>query len=655
MNQRLLAVAYTVISIVWIYSPTSMAQTTFEVIDAQARSEAQQGTSFAPPDVPPLGSFSLLDEADFKQCNAVSLSTFLNNWLDGQGWFAAQRPRCGVPINKVDLFRKLAPFTVEGLPPCDSSLFKWGGWVDPIAIPSTYRYCKGFTMGHEITGEGFPELAAHTADGFWRLTRPPSLTVFDGSFRMLAENIFAGGTEPVPCTRRIGEITTCTSVAYGEIVDSTQLNIVFRVDNQDIAGTLNMVYTFFTDAEGEGVNIAGEARFYPRRALNLSEVTLSVVAHSTMFFQGDDFPSDEAHDADTVRLVKPDGQQLIRRLRNPSPSDGLQREVLGVLEVNDRIDILQVDRDPTHYRQIPDEPLRFEDRASFRITVLDSNKLLDLVLYEQYAPNDCCENIAIAANIRSSEGILSQGELISIRYKVEAFRGIPAPPLTTATIFRVQRDGTVFTDRSFNCGLPSNCFNVGQGADIAERIQVSEPVEPGDVVEIDPDRPRYYRRTQEPYSSSVVGVISSTPAFTLANRPEDSNLALTSSENSMLFQKILLSHLMQRNVDDSPRWTIGALLLSNHESRTRIAWLAEHLENSRRLTAQPLLALVGRVYAKATTENGPIQPGDLLVSASLAGYVMRCLHPQACEGTLIGKALEPLVEGTGLILMLVMR
>jgi hypothetical protein len=64
---------------------------------------------------------------------------------------------------------------------------------------------------------------------------------------------------------------------------------------------------------------------------------------------------------------------------------------------------------------------------------------------------------------------------------------------------------------------------------------------------------------------------------------------------------------------------------------------------------------MGRVKVKATTENGPIQPGDLLVSASTPGYVMRCSDPKECEGAIIGKALEPLEQGAGLILMLVMR
>jgi hypothetical protein len=68
-----------------------------------------------------------------------------------------------------------------------------------------------------------------------------------------------------------------------------------------------------------------------------------------------------------------------------------------------------------------------------------------------------------------------------------------------------------------------------------------------------------------------------------------------------------------------------------------------------------LLALLGTVLVKATAEGGPIRPGDLLTSASVPGYAMRCPDPAICAGALIGKALEPLESGLGLIRMLILR
>ncbi|MFQ5853884.1 MAG: hypothetical protein ACE5JU_25270 [Candidatus Binatia bacterium] len=57
---------------------------------------------------------------------------------------------------------------------------------------------------------------------------------------------------------------------------------------------------------------------------------------------------------------------------------------------------------------------------------------------------------------------------------------------------------------------------------------------------------------------------------------------------------------------------------------------------------------------KATTENRPIRLGDLLTVSSKPGYAMRCADTKNCEEAIIGKALEALESGEGLILVLVM-
>jgi len=159
--------------------------------------------------------------------------------------------------------------------------------------------------------------------------------------------------------------------------------------------------------------------------------------------------------------------------------------------------------------------------------------------------------------------------------------GIIVEPIQTPAVFRVTRQGDVLTDGAFFSG----------NADIAEYIDSLEPLEPGDVVELDPHNPGHYRRSRSPYSTLVAGVISAQPGFILGSREP----------------------------------------------------------------TRPLLALVGRVHVKASAENGPIRPGDLLVSASKPGYAMRCPEPVQCERAILGKALEPLEQGTGTILILLAR
>ena len=71
-----------------------------------------------------------------------------------------------------------------------------------------------------------------------------------------------------------------------------------------------------------------------------------------------------------------------------------------------------------------------------------------------------------------------------------------------------------------------------------------------------------------------------------------------------------------------------------------------------------LVATTGRVKVKVDASKGPIQIGDLLVTSDKEGFAMKSLPLEIGgvrihrPGTLIGKALEPLAQGTGEILVL---
>ena len=71
-----------------------------------------------------------------------------------------------------------------------------------------------------------------------------------------------------------------------------------------------------------------------------------------------------------------------------------------------------------------------------------------------------------------------------------------------------------------------------------------------------------------------------------------------------------------------------------------------------------LVATTGRVKIKVDATNGPINIGDLLVTSDIEGVAMKSMPVEIGgvrihrPGTLIGKALEPLAQGTGEILVL---
>jgi len=162
--------------------------------------------------------------------------------------------------------------------------------------------------------------------------------------------------------------------------------------------------------------------------------------------------------------------------------------------------------------------------------------------------------------------------------------------------FRVRNDGQVQSNAGFTT----------LGADFAELIEADESVspetesyQPGDVLVISPETGKL-RKSNKPYSTLVAGIYSTKAAF-----------------------------LGNQGIAD---------------------------ETSARMLP---VALVGVVPTKVNAENGAIHPGDLLTTSSTPGYAMRA-SPVVVRGvkvyrtgTIVGKALEPLKNGKGVIKVLV--
>jgi hypothetical protein len=147
----------------------------------------------------------------------------------------------------------------------------------------------------------------------------------------------------------------------------------------------------------------------------------------------------------------------------------------------------------------------------------------------------------------------------------------------------------IYGDVEIDQTLRAQAFESG-AADVAEWVRVSEPVTAGDVVAFDPTDASTYRLSREPCSPLVAGVISTDPGVVLG--------------------------------------------------RTEA------------FDQQALLALSGIVPIKVTDEGGAIRPGDLLIASSTPGHAMRWAGDDPCSCALIGKALEPMTDETGVILVL---
>ena len=136
------------------------------------------------------------------------------------------------------------------------------------------------------------------------------------------------------------------------------------------------------------------------------------------------------------------------------------------------------------------------------------------------------------------------------------------------------------------------------GGDYAESVDVSgekSGYEHGDVMVIDPANPEHFLLSSEPYSTLVAGIYSTKPGYVGRRQQGDPKLAKT----------------------------------------------------------EVPMAMIGIVPTKVTAENGPIKVGDLLVTSSKSGYVMKGTDRNQMTGAVVGKALQKLDSGTGVITVLV--
>jgi hypothetical protein len=142
--------------------------------------------------------------------------------------------------------------------------------------------------------------------------------------------------------------------------------------------------------------------------------------------------------------------------------------------------------------------------------------------------------------------------------------------------------------------IAGNIFT--NGADFAENVAVNgskSGYAAGDVLVIDSSAERRLTRTPKPYSTLVAGIYSTRPGVLAGSRME------------------------KAANPDVP------------------------------------LAVVGIVPCKVTAENGAIQAGDLLVTSSKPGFAMKGTNHNKMMGAVLGKAMQPLPKGDGVIQVLV--
>lgn len=206
----------------------------------------------------------------------------------------------------------------------------------------------------------------------------------------------------------------------------------------------------------------------------------------------------------------------------------------------------------------------------------------------------------INGNLVSNSGNVGGIGLNGGRVTATEFSGVSVNVSESVSAATITASGAISAATVTTSGeISVDQLRIRGGSDIAEPFNFSggAVIEPGMVVAIDPNTPGRLRLASEPYDRRVAGIVSGAGGV----RP---GLTLT-QEGS-----------------------------------------AADGENA--------VALTGRVYAWVDAEaNGAIKPGDMLTTSARAGYAMRASDPNRSFGAVLGKAMEPLDSGQGLVLMLV--
>lgn len=210
-----------------------------------------------------------------------------------------------------------------------------------------------------------------------------------------------------------------------------------------------------------------------------------------------------------------------------------------------------------------------------------------------------------------------------------------------------------------------------------------QPIGAGDVVRIDPEVPDAVRLAEQAAEPTVVGVVSTEPgivmgggAFSgqqLAKIWGEEYAAVFERErnalNALALEKRpdLLERAAELHSFDGFLWArFGGSSGQATEKAEDLARLrAEYEDDCFQLTQDiesielglffeerfVRVALAGRVPVKVDATYDEIRVGDLLMSSPTPGHAMRA---NGTLGTIIGKALQPLETGQGVIMMQVM-
>jgi len=195
--------------------------------------------------------------------------------------------------------------------------------------------------------------------------------------------------------------------------------------------------------------------------------------------------------------------------------------------------------------------------------------------------------------------------------------------------------------------------------DLAESFLASEPLEPGDVVRLDPARPGAVLKSIGPQDAMVLGVVSELPGVLLGSAPfTEESLRDVWGDGIALEYEGARERLRDEVLTAHPEIPARLDALHTIDAEEQPIVRDELEQKIESLSLEQIfverfapVALAGRVPVKVDASFGAIRPGDPLAPSPVPGVAMKA------DGSAprIGIALEELSEGTGKVLTFVDR
>ena len=354
------------------------------------------------------------------------LAVKTSNLLDHDGFYFSPRPRAAVNSLPLEIF-------VEN---SDRGIYRRKTWedanpdyssgaiqppIDKSKIPPAGRILTELIIGHRSPQGDYPQLFDLRSSAYVRFAGyPPQVT--GASLRLGAHRIFdqVGAQQPAakedyPIIRAI----------FASVRSPKTAHIFLLIENGLSCSALSVELS-----EGENAELLVDSYWYGREDFHWEkDPHTALVAYSSMLWKTEkDTPersTDEAHDSDTLRIKYTNSKEEKYVLEPPSDKLRVRdlTEKKGAPKLSEWT-LANEDRDPSHYADFAPAlgNTNYHLRASYNVTILESNIKTGLMLYEQTADGEYGDNIVVASTIRQDiKKADSVEKFVRFKYRTTAF------------------------------------------------------------------------------------------------------------------------------------------------------------------------------------------------------------------------------------------